>query len=213
MSVHKTVNGAYRYRYAPFLMPTYYVTRCSPLVLPLVELSPQVTERGLQPFSNDKINLHITEIPVDIPVGESQKLRPRRHQKLRTFSSVLAALGHLSQMERQGMLARYTERCIEVRPSFLSWSICFNCNSPITLSPSMIANSLREAACVGRRVSRPVCRHLQICNCLHRAQRAAPLRFFAAQCFFPSTARWSTTQAAYKSAASSAARTKSLVSV
>ena len=154
MGVHKTVNGAYRYRCAPFLMPTYHVKGCSPLALPLGELSPQVTERVLQPFSNDKINLctHITEIPVDIPVGESQNLQPKRHQELRTFSiiskplrfimlraiqfndksgrsaikvhlvwslfalSVLAALGHLSQRERQGMLARYTERCIEVRP-------------------------------------------------------------------------------------------------
>ena len=190
MGVHKTVNGAYRYS----LMPTYYVKGCSPLALPLGELSPQVTERVLalplgelspqvtervlQPFSNDNINLctHITEIPVYIPVGESQNLQPKRHQELRTFSiiskplrfimlraiqfndqsgrsaikvhlvwslvtlSVLAALGHLSQgerqdvfpgtsplqalaaldhlsqRERQGMLARYTERCIEVRP-------------------------------------------------------------------------------------------------
>ena len=194
MGIHKTVNGAYQYRCAPFLMPTYYVKGCSPLALPLGELSPQVTERVLalplgelspqvtervlQPFSNDKINLftHITEIPVYIPVGESQNLQPKRHQELRTFSiiskplrfvmlraiqfndksgrsaikvhlvwslvalSVLAALGHLSQGERQdvftgtsplqalavpghlsqgerqGMLARYTERCIEVRP-------------------------------------------------------------------------------------------------
>ena len=154
MGVHKTVNGAYQYRYASFLMPTYYVKGCSPLALPLGELSPQVTERVLQPFSNDKSNLctHITEIPVYIPVGESQNLQPKRHQELRTFSiiskplrfimlraiqfndksgrsaikvhlvwslfalSVLAALGHLSQWERQGMLARYTERCIEVRP-------------------------------------------------------------------------------------------------
>ena len=169
MGIHKTVNGAYQYRCAPFLMPTYYVKGCSPLALPLGELSPQVTERVLalplgelspqvtervlQPFSNDKINLftHITEIPVDIPVGESQNLQPKRHQELRTFSiiskplrfvmlraiqfndksgrsaikvhlvwslvtlSVLAALGHLSQRERQGMLARYTERCIKVR--------------------------------------------------------------------------------------------------
>ena len=135
-------------------LPTYYVMGYSPLALPLGELSPQVTERVLQPFSNDKINLctHITEIPVYIPVGESQNLQPKRHQELRTFSiiskplrlvmlraiqfndksgrsaikvhlvwslvtlSVLAALGHLSQGERQGMLARYTERCIEVRP-------------------------------------------------------------------------------------------------
>ena len=190
MGIHKTVNGAYRYS----LMPTYYVKGCSPLALPLGELSPQVTERVLalplgelspqvtervlQPFSNDNINLctHITEIPVYIPVGESQNLQPKRHQELRTFSIIskplrfvmlraiqfndqsgrsaikvhlvwslvtlsvlaalghlsqrerqdvfpgtsplqaLAALGHLSQGERQGMLARYTERCIEVRP-------------------------------------------------------------------------------------------------
>ena len=190
MGVYKTVNGAYRYS----LMPTYYVKGCSPLALPLGELSPQVTERALalplgelspqvtervlQPFSNDKINLctHITEIPVYIPVGESQNLQPKRHQELRTFSIIskplrfvmlraiqfndksgrsavkvhlvwslvtlsvlaalghlsqgerqdvfpgtsplqaLAALGHLSQGERQGMLARYTERCIEALP-------------------------------------------------------------------------------------------------
>ena len=154
MGGRKTVNGAYQHRYAPFHMPTCYVTGYRPLALPLGELSPQVTERVLQPFSNDKINLctHITEIPVYIPVGESQNLQPKRHQELRTFSiiskplrfimlraiqfndksgrsaikvhlvwslfalSVLAALGHLSQWERQGMLARYTERCIEVRP-------------------------------------------------------------------------------------------------
>ena len=171
MGVHKTVNGAYRYRCAPFFMPTYYVKGCSPLALPLGELSPQVTERALalplgelspqvtervlQPFSNDNINLcaHITETPVDIPVGESQDLQPKRHQELRTFSIIskplvwslvtlsvlaalghlsqgerqdvfpgtsplraLAALGHLSQGERQGMPARYTESFIEVRP-------------------------------------------------------------------------------------------------
>ncbi len=145
MGIHKTVNGAYQYRCAPFLMPTYYVKGCSPLALPLGELSPQVTERVLRPFSNNKINLctHITEIPVDIPVGESQNLQPKRHQELRTFSiiskplrlvmlraiqfndksgrsaikvhlvwslvtlSVLATLGHLSQGERQGVLALY----------------------------------------------------------------------------------------------------------
>ena len=40
----KTVNGAYRYRYAPFLVPIY-----DALALPLGELSPQVTERALRP--------------------------------------------------------------------------------------------------------------------------------------------------------------------
>ena len=166
MGVHKTVNGAYRYS----LMPTYYVRGCSPLALPLGELSPQVTERALalplgelspqvtervlQPFSNDKINLftHITEIPVYIPVGESQNLQTKSHQELRTFSiiskplrfvmlraiqfndqsgrsaikvhlvwslvtlSVLAALGHLSQGERQGMPARYKVYRTEALP-------------------------------------------------------------------------------------------------
>ena len=68
-------------------MQTYYVTGCSPLALPLGELSPQVTERALQPLLNDKINLftHIMEIPVNIPVGESQNLQSKRHQELRTF--------------------------------------------------------------------------------------------------------------------------------
>ena len=59
MGVHKTVNGANRYS----LMPTYYVKGCSPLALPLGELSPQVTERALQPFSNDKINLCTHRLP------------------------------------------------------------------------------------------------------------------------------------------------------
>ena len=118
MGVHKTVNGAYRYRYAPFLMSTYYVMGCSPLALPLGELSPQVTERVLQPFSNDKINLctHITEIPV--VRGVSSPCEAAGHFLigccLLVWSlvalSVLATLGHLSQGERQGMLARYTER-------------------------------------------------------------------------------------------------------
>ena len=71
-------------------MPTYYVTGCSPLALPLGELSPQVTERVLQPFSNDKINLcaHTTKIPVDIPVGESQNLQAKGRQELRTLSII-----------------------------------------------------------------------------------------------------------------------------
>ena len=51
MGVYKTVNGAYRYS----LMPTYYVKGCSPLALPLGELSPQVTERELKPFLNDNL--------------------------------------------------------------------------------------------------------------------------------------------------------------
>ena len=75
-------------------MSTYYVMGCSPLALPLGELSPQVTERVLQSFSNDEINLraHTTKIPVDIPVGESQNLQPKRHQELRTFSIIIKPL-------------------------------------------------------------------------------------------------------------------------
>ena len=52
MGVHKTVNGAYRYRYAPFLISTYYVMGCSPLALPLGELSPKVTERVCKRFGD-----------------------------------------------------------------------------------------------------------------------------------------------------------------
>ena len=83
----KTVHGAYRYRYAPFLMPACYITGYRPLALPLGELSPQVTERGLPPFLNDQINLctHTMKIPVDIPIGESQNFQTKRRQKLRTF--------------------------------------------------------------------------------------------------------------------------------
>ena len=91
MGVHKTANGAYRHSYAPFLMPTYYVKRCSPVALPLGELSPQVTERVLRPFLNDNI------IGCCLLVWSLFAL------------SVLAALGHLSQGEKQGMIARYTE--------------------------------------------------------------------------------------------------------
>ena len=40
----KTVNGAYRKRYAPFFVPKY-----NPSALPLGELSPKVTERVLHP--------------------------------------------------------------------------------------------------------------------------------------------------------------------
>ena len=45
----------------------------APLALPLGELSPQVTERVLQPLLNRNINLfaHATKIPVNIPVGKS----------------------------------------------------------------------------------------------------------------------------------------------
>ena len=87
MGGRKTVNGAYQHRYAPFHMPTCYVTGYRPLALPLGELSPQVTERVLPPFLNHKINLctHTTKIPVDLPVGESQNLQTKSHQELRTF--------------------------------------------------------------------------------------------------------------------------------
>ena len=94
-------------------MPTYYAAGHSPLALPLGELSPQVTERVLQPFSNDKINLctHITEILV--VRGVSSPCEAAGHflieHCLLVWSlvalSVLATLGHLSQRERQGKLS------------------------------------------------------------------------------------------------------------
>ncbi len=61
------------------------VGECRPLALPLGELSPQVTERVSQPFSNNKMEWSLFTL------------------------SVLAALGHLSQRERQGV------RCVKRR--------------------------------------------------------------------------------------------------
>ena len=62
-----------------------------PLALPLGELSPQVTERVVQSFLNDEINLyaHTTKIHLAWPLFPL---------------SVFAALSHLSQRARQGIL-------------------------------------------------------------------------------------------------------------
>ena len=67
------------------------------MALPLGELSPQVTERVLQPFLNHKINLcaHTTKIPVDIPVGESQDLQTKSHQELTTFRIISKPMGFI----------------------------------------------------------------------------------------------------------------------
>ena len=82
----KTVNGAYRYRYAPFLVPIY-----DALALPLGELSPQVTERSLAPAGR--------HLPAKVPAFSDWTLP--------LFAlSVLAALGHLSHRERQGVPGR-----------------------------------------------------------------------------------------------------------
>jgi len=60
------------------------------LALPLGELSPQVTERGLQQFLNGKINLfaYTTKIPVNILIGKSQNLQTKSLQKLRALSII-----------------------------------------------------------------------------------------------------------------------------
>ena len=82
----KTVNGAYRYRYAPFLVPIY-----DALALPLGELSPQVTEENLAPAGR--------HLPAKVPAFSDWTLP--------LFAlSVLAALGHLSHRERQGVPGR-----------------------------------------------------------------------------------------------------------
>ena len=62
-----------------------------PLALPLGELSPQVTEGVVQSFLNDEINLyaHTTKIHLAWPLFPL---------------SIFAALSHLSQRARQGML-------------------------------------------------------------------------------------------------------------
>ena len=56
-----------------------YIRLEAALALPLGELSPQVTERVLQPVLNGNVNLfaHTTKIPVNIPVGKSQNLQAK----------------------------------------------------------------------------------------------------------------------------------------
>ena len=85
----KTVNGAYRYRYAPYVMP---LPPLAPLALPLGELSPKVTERALQAVLNGDINLcaHAAKIPINISVGKTQNLQSKRCQKCGT----LRIIGH-----------------------------------------------------------------------------------------------------------------------
>ena len=92
MGAHKTVKGAYRYRYAPFLMPTYYVKGCSPLALPLGELSPQVTERVLQPFTEIPLGVvfrygHCLPSPSSLRSATSPKGRGKGVERTRTAPS------------------------------------------------------------------------------------------------------------------------------
>ena len=60
MDSRKTVNGAYRYRYTPFLNPKYV----HPLALPLGELSPKVTERALLPYFPSPVSLRSAASPI-----------------------------------------------------------------------------------------------------------------------------------------------------
>ncbi len=99
MGVHKTINGAYRYRYAPFLMSTYDVTGSGPLALPLGELSPQVTERVLQLFSavTDRLPSPSSLRSATSPRGRGKGC-PRGRPKDGTASSPSALpLGELSR--------------------------------------------------------------------------------------------------------------------
>ena len=60
MVSRKTVNGAYRYRYTPFLNPKYV----HPLALPLGELSPKVTERAFHPCFPSPVSLRSAASPI-----------------------------------------------------------------------------------------------------------------------------------------------------
>ena len=86
------------------------------MALPLGELSPQVTERALQPGLNDKVEcLHTPRKSL----SENHLFYLAVSNWLSSFGmvivtlSVIAALGHLSQRERRGAHARhYTARRI-----------------------------------------------------------------------------------------------------
>ena len=60
MDSRKTVNGAYRYRYTPFLNPKYV----HPLALPLGEPSPKVTERAFHPCFPSPVSLRSATSPI-----------------------------------------------------------------------------------------------------------------------------------------------------
>ena len=77
-------------------------SQAAPLALPLGELSPKVTERGLQAFLNGDINLCA------------------RAAKIHMFFPLSRLHRQLSQRESQvPRVMHYTERCIEVRPCYL----------------------------------------------------------------------------------------------
>ena len=92
---HKTVNGAYRKRYAPFFVPKY-----NPSALPLGELSPKVTERALHPNFPSPSSLRSDTSPKERGKGFLLSfcicrgilpLRPQ--QRLKTGAEKLPAVG------------------------------------------------------------------------------------------------------------------------
>ncbi len=64
------------------------------VALPLGELSPQVTERGLQLALNCTVNLcaHAAKLSVDFPVGKPQNLQTQSRQKCGTFRIICHTL-------------------------------------------------------------------------------------------------------------------------
>ncbi len=66
----------------------------TPFTLPLGELSPQVTERALQPVLDRNVYLfaHTTKVSVDVPVGKSQDFQAQSRQKRRTFCVIYHTL-------------------------------------------------------------------------------------------------------------------------
>ena len=68
MCGRKTVNGAYRYRYAPFLM---LCQGTGPWLSPWESCHRKVTERALQPFLNLMPTYYVKGFsPVVLPLGE-----------------------------------------------------------------------------------------------------------------------------------------------
>ena len=104
--------------------PNMLCNEVQPLALPLGELSPQVTERVVQSFLNNKINLyaHTTKIHLAWPLFPL---------------SVFAALSHLSQRARQGVLTRTDTadyptvpvNCL-MQPAYSAGQLCFSVIPP-----------------------------------------------------------------------------------
>ena len=125
MGGHKTVHGAYRHRYAPFLvhgMAFILQKGGKPLSVTCGDNSPKGRAKGGEEPRPPCHSEPVTEVTgvgirnLRLPLTRSVAVIPACFLNVSTLSG-FAALSHLPKEERQGMLARYTGRCIKAHHS------------------------------------------------------------------------------------------------